>query len=267
MPPATISQDGTGKKQKGVIRRTSYLNEKGLAPDEAVAVRMAAAPRNPYGSGRDNAKARKGVVRVEDYVTTTAIRSRGDHGCEFVMLYKEDPRGYIPAFVFNWAAKVAIPSSLKLMQSAMDHYAEYTHRQKEMDSAHRTPWEQMLNPQKNSPYVQLQSPPKTRINGSTHGSVGHVEPPAAELNHRLSAPEFRRGFTEQGGTQSPSVTNQDDNGGSTTFAGSSRSFLSTMTAPPAPDGVEGMQASKANAKFCGASGLCLLVWNFNAFVH
>eukprot|EP00299_Pterocystis_sp_00344_P011397 c5310_g1_i1.p1 GENE.c5310_g1_i1~~c5310_g1_i1.p1 ORF type:complete len:233 (+),score=32.83 c5310_g1_i1:32-730(+) len=70
-----------------------------------------------------------GVVRVEQFVSTVAIRSLGPGKCEVLCFYFDDPKGSIPKVVVNYATKQAFPSILSNFSAALNKYDDYLKKQ------------------------------------------------------------------------------------------------------------------------------------------
>ncbi|XP_041458278.1 phosphatidylcholine transfer protein-like isoform X2 [Lytechinus variegatus] len=69
-------------------------------------------------------KEKSGVVRVNDFLQSMIITSDGN-GTKAFMHYYDNPRGMIPTWVINWAAKSGIPGFLDKMVIACKSYDNY----------------------------------------------------------------------------------------------------------------------------------------------
>ncbi|XP_054750996.1 phosphatidylcholine transfer protein-like [Lytechinus pictus] len=69
-------------------------------------------------------KEKSGVVRVNDFLQSMIITSDGK-GTKAFMHYYDNPRGMIPTWVINWAAKSGIPGFLDKMMIACKSYDNY----------------------------------------------------------------------------------------------------------------------------------------------
>uniref|UniRef100_A0A0B6ZGI4 Phosphatidylcholine transfer protein n=1 Tax=Arion vulgaris TaxID=1028688 RepID=A0A0B6ZGI4_9EUPU len=49
-----------------------------------------------------------GIVRVDDYLQSAALSSNGKSGTKAFMKYYDNPKGNIPKWLINWAAKVLV---------------------------------------------------------------------------------------------------------------------------------------------------------------
>ncbi|KAH9510173.1 hypothetical protein Btru_043649 [Bulinus truncatus] len=68
---------------------------------------------------------KSGIVRVDDYLQSAVLCSNGKNGTKAFMHYYDDPKGNIPTWLINWAAKTGVPQFLIMMQKACKGYAEY----------------------------------------------------------------------------------------------------------------------------------------------
>lgn len=66
-----------------------------------------------------------GVIRVDDYVQSCALTTDGKVGSKAYMRYYDNPKGSIPTWLINWAAKTGVPGFLTMMQKACRTYPEY----------------------------------------------------------------------------------------------------------------------------------------------
>lgn len=60
----------------------------------------------------------KGAIRVSDYHQSLAMKQVGKHGTKAFIQYYDDPKGSIPSWLVNWAAKSGVPAFLKDLQRA-----------------------------------------------------------------------------------------------------------------------------------------------------
>lgn len=67
----------------------------------------------------------KGYVRIHECFQTMAITAHGENGSKAFSLYYDDPGGFIPSWVINWAAKTGLPAFLSNMQEACRKYPQY----------------------------------------------------------------------------------------------------------------------------------------------
>ncbi|KAH9510170.1 hypothetical protein Btru_043646 [Bulinus truncatus] len=68
---------------------------------------------------------KSGIVRVDDYLQSAVLCSNGKNGTKAFMHYYDDPKGNIPTWLINWAAKTGVPQFLIMMQKACKGYTEY----------------------------------------------------------------------------------------------------------------------------------------------
>ncbi|XP_076455709.1 phosphatidylcholine transfer protein-like [Babylonia areolata] len=66
-----------------------------------------------------------GVVRVDDYIQSAALTTDGKVGTKAYMRYYDNPKGNIPTWLINWAAKTGVPQFLTIMQNACRGYPDY----------------------------------------------------------------------------------------------------------------------------------------------
>ncbi|KAL8588696.1 hypothetical protein ACOMHN_046468 [Nucella lapillus] len=69
--------------------------------------------------------AKSGVVRVDDYLQSATLTSDGKVGTKAFMHYYDNPKGNIPTWLINWAAKTGVPQFLTIMQKACRGYPDY----------------------------------------------------------------------------------------------------------------------------------------------
>ncbi|XP_033624987.1 phosphatidylcholine transfer protein-like isoform X2 [Asterias rubens] len=65
-----------------------------------------------------------GVIRVDDFKQSMAIKASGD-GSKAFMHYYDNPKGMIPTWLVNWAAKTGVPGFMQSMTDACNGYPEY----------------------------------------------------------------------------------------------------------------------------------------------
>ncbi|XP_077996931.1 LOW QUALITY PROTEIN: phosphatidylcholine transfer protein-like [Glandiceps talaboti] len=68
---------------------------------------------------------RSGVIRVDDFHQSLVLRSDGKNGTKAFMHYYDNPKGMIPTWLINWAAKTGVPKFLSDMQKACRGYPDY----------------------------------------------------------------------------------------------------------------------------------------------
>ncbi|BFZ10391.1 hypothetical protein BsWGS_13430 [Bradybaena similaris] len=71
-----------------------------------------------------------GIIRVDDYLQSVALWSDGKSGTKVFMKYYDNPKGNIPKWLINWAAKTGVPQFLTLMQTACRGYPQYLEKRK-----------------------------------------------------------------------------------------------------------------------------------------
>ncbi|XP_076436970.1 phosphatidylcholine transfer protein-like [Babylonia areolata] len=72
---------------------------------------------------------RPGVVRVDSFAQTCVLTSDGKFGTKSFMYYFDNPKGNIPTWMVNWAAKKGIPEFIITMQDACRAYPSYKAQQ------------------------------------------------------------------------------------------------------------------------------------------
>ncbi|CAI9721289.1 phosphatidylcholine transfer protein-like [Octopus vulgaris] len=65
------------------------------------------------------------TVRVDDYYQSLVISKQPEGGTKVFMQYYDDPKGMIPTWLINWAAKTAVPAFLTQMSTACKNYPKY----------------------------------------------------------------------------------------------------------------------------------------------
>ncbi|XP_022106170.1 phosphatidylcholine transfer protein-like [Acanthaster planci] len=73
---------------------------------------------------------KSGVIRVDDFLQSMVIAANGDSGTKAFMHYYDDPKGMIPTWLINWAAKTGIPGFIKTMSVACNGYPAYLEKTK-----------------------------------------------------------------------------------------------------------------------------------------
>ncbi|KAK2168980.1 hypothetical protein LSH36_13g26052 [Paralvinella palmiformis] len=68
---------------------------------------------------------KSGVIRVDDYEQSLALTYNKNGGTQAYMYYYDDPKGMIPTWLINWAAKIGVPGFLEQMVKACKGYNEY----------------------------------------------------------------------------------------------------------------------------------------------
>ncbi|KAL3837508.1 hypothetical protein ACJMK2_022860 [Sinanodonta woodiana] len=66
-----------------------------------------------------------GVIRVDDYKQSCVLTTDGKVGSRAYMHYYDNPKGSIPTWLINWAAKTGVPGFLTIMQKACRGYPDY----------------------------------------------------------------------------------------------------------------------------------------------
>ncbi|XP_071482202.1 phosphatidylcholine transfer protein-like [Diadema antillarum] len=72
---------------------------------------------------------KSGVVRVRDFYQSMTITA-DKNGTKAFMEYYDDPRGNIPTWLINWAAKTGVPGFLKTMLTACQGYKQFLESKK-----------------------------------------------------------------------------------------------------------------------------------------
>ncbi|KNC98417.1 uncharacterized protein SPPG_06121 [Spizellomyces punctatus DAOM BR117] len=67
----------------------------------------------------------RGLVRVDHYVQRMDLRADKDGGTLIAMHYFDDPKGRIPAFVVDWAARWGVPGFIRGVEKACGVYGKY----------------------------------------------------------------------------------------------------------------------------------------------
>lgn len=68
---------------------------------------------------------KSGVIRVDDFLQSLAITADGENISKAYMHYYDNPKGLIPTWLINWAAKTGVPAFLDSMTKACMGYKEY----------------------------------------------------------------------------------------------------------------------------------------------
>ncbi|XP_065053640.1 phosphatidylcholine transfer protein-like [Rhopilema esculentum] len=68
---------------------------------------------------------KKRAIRVEDYHQYMVIQDDGFKNTKAYMHYYDNPKGMIPTWFINWAAKTGIPSFLMSMKLACESYEQH----------------------------------------------------------------------------------------------------------------------------------------------
>ncbi|XP_072020686.1 phosphatidylcholine transfer protein-like [Amphiura filiformis] len=76
---------------------------------------------------------KSGVIRVDDFKQSLAITANGDTGSKAFMHYYDNPKGMIPTWLINWAAKTGVPGFLQNMTDACKGYPEYLQKKKQKE--------------------------------------------------------------------------------------------------------------------------------------
>ena len=78
---------------------------------------------------------KKKVVRVDDYKQFMILQEDGPNKTKSFMHYYDNPKGMIPTWLINWAAKTGVPAFLSTMRTACLNYDDYkTKRQQNQNS-------------------------------------------------------------------------------------------------------------------------------------
>jgi len=72
-----------------------------------------------------NVPEKKSAIRVDDYHQSLAMKKVGDHGTQAFIQYYDNPKGSIPSWLVNWAAKTGVPAFLKDLQRACNGLPAY----------------------------------------------------------------------------------------------------------------------------------------------
>jgi len=72
-----------------------------------------------------NVPEKKSAIRVDDYHQSLAMKKAGDHGTQAFIQYYDNPKGSIPSWLVNWAAKTGVPAFLKDLQRACNGLPAY----------------------------------------------------------------------------------------------------------------------------------------------
>lgn len=68
---------------------------------------------------------KKGRIRIYDYHQSMSLTNYKDHGTKVFIHYSDNPRGSIPKFLVNWAAKTGVPEFLDALEEACRGYPAY----------------------------------------------------------------------------------------------------------------------------------------------
>jgi hypothetical protein len=91
-------------------------------------------------------KERSGIVRVDSFQQSCVMRSDGKVGSKAFMHYYDNPKGMIPTWLINWAAKTGVPQFLEMMRTAVFGYPEFLeNRAKELGLEKMDNMERMRN--------------------------------------------------------------------------------------------------------------------------
>lgn len=72
-----------------------------------------------------NVPVKKGVVRVDDFHQMLAVEPVSTGGARAFIHYYDDPKGSIPSWLINWAAKTGVPGFVKDIQRACNGYLPF----------------------------------------------------------------------------------------------------------------------------------------------
>jgi len=70
------------------------------------------------GGGVEKVKEKRSTIRVEKYFQFLAIGSNGEGGTKAFIHYYDDPKGTIPTWLINWAAKTGVPGFVTTLKDA-----------------------------------------------------------------------------------------------------------------------------------------------------
>jgi len=70
------------------------------------------------GGGKDLVPEKRGTIRVEKYFQFVALTSNGKGGTKAFIHYYDDPKGAIPTWLVNWAAKTGVPGFVQNLKDA-----------------------------------------------------------------------------------------------------------------------------------------------------
>jgi len=68
---------------------------------------------------------REGRIRIYDYHQSMSLTNYKEHGTKVFIHYSDNPRGSIPKFLVNWAAKTGVPEFLDSLEEACRGYPKY----------------------------------------------------------------------------------------------------------------------------------------------
>nr|XP_018669162.1 phosphatidylcholine transfer protein [Ciona intestinalis] len=71
-----------------------------------------------------------GAIRVDDYHQSLALGKWGDHGTRAFIQYYDNPKGSVPSWLVNWAAKTGVPAFMKDLQRACKGLPKFLAEQK-----------------------------------------------------------------------------------------------------------------------------------------
>ncbi|KAL8608072.1 hypothetical protein ACOMHN_023888 [Nucella lapillus] len=74
---------------------------------------------------------RPGIVRVDSFAQTCVLTSDGKSGTKSFMYYFDNPKGNIPTWMVNWAAKKGIPEFILTVQEACRGYKTWQQQQQQ----------------------------------------------------------------------------------------------------------------------------------------
>jgi len=68
---------------------------------------------------------RQGRIRIYDYHQSMSLTKYKEHGTKVFIHYSDNPRGSIPKWLVNWAAKSGVPEFLDSLEEACRKYPKY----------------------------------------------------------------------------------------------------------------------------------------------
>nr|CAB3266809.1 phosphatidylcholine transfer protein-like [Phallusia mammillata] len=80
---------------------------------------------------KHNVPEKKGAIRVSDYHQSLALELWNGKGTKAYIQYYDDPRGNLPSWLVNWAAKTGVPAFMADLQRAcggLQAYLDKNHR-------------------------------------------------------------------------------------------------------------------------------------------
>ncbi|XP_033118245.1 phosphatidylcholine transfer protein-like [Anneissia japonica] len=75
----------------------------------------------PFESVRERSR----TIRVDDFQQSMCMTSDGGSGTKALMHYYDNPKGMLPTWLINWAAKTGVPNFISDMKKHCEKYPEY----------------------------------------------------------------------------------------------------------------------------------------------